>query len=517
MSNRRKTGIVRLSFIQWASIALFSTSVMGSSCLTREYGGFIAMNTPWALVITFLVATAVATLSGERTNRTFEAFPGLASYSSTLLTGMVVGAPFDSECSKLAVGVDGAADEREKAVAMWRESEARWRALFESTSDAILILRDGFYTDCNQRALDLFGCGRDRIIGCSPVDFSPEKQPCGRPSKDRIAEELAAALRGEPRSLEWTHQRSDGAPFDARIGLKEIGLNGKTHVQAVVREIAGRGRTHEEMIYKEKMMMVGGLAAGVVHEINNSLGGILQNIQIMKNRVSVDLPQNRRTAKECRASLESIRGYMEKRGLFRMMNAIMKSGVRAARIFDNLLTFSRGMESHSVPRDLRELLDQTVALAKNDFNLKMRYDFRQIEIVREYDPAMPNVPCKGTNIQQVFFTILKNGAHAMTAGMNQEGGADKPRFVLRVRPDGDMARVEIENNGPGIDEEAQKRQFERYFTGDGFGTDLGMKVSNRIITEDHFGEITVDAPSGKGSRFVITLPLARNGFVNEAV
>ncbi|MCP4689632.1 MAG: PAS domain S-box protein [Desulfobacterales bacterium] len=390
-----------------------------------------------------------------------------------------------------------------------REAEDRWRALFESTSDAVFILKKGVYTGCNQKALDMFRCGREEIVGRSPADLSPEKQADGRPSKERIDDELTAALQGEPRLLKWIHQRRSGAFFDAEIRLKEIALNGEKHVLAVVREVAGPARDHEVIIHSEKMMMVGGLAAGVVHEINNSLSGILQNIQIMANRVSGDLPKNRRAAKESGASLASIRDYMERRGLFRMMDSIMKSGVRASKVIDNMLTFSRRRESHFVPRDLRSLLDQTVELARSDFDLKKKYDFRQIEIVREYDPDMPDVPCKGTDIQQVFFNILKNGAHAMAEAMDREGGADKPRFILRVQRDGEMARVELEDNGPGLDKVAQTRLFERLFTTSGFNPGLGMSVSEFIINENHLGELSVKSPPGKGARFVIKLPLGK--------
>ncbi|MCP4694277.1 MAG: PAS domain S-box protein, partial [Desulfobacterales bacterium] len=141
---------------------------------------------------------------------------------------------------------------------------------------------------------------------------------------------------------------------------------------AVIRvdDVTEKAHMEEMMIQSEKMLSVGGLAAGMAHEIKNPLGGILQNTQVLKNRIFGDLPQNRRVARECGVSMAAMRSYMEKRGVVRMATSIMESGVRAARIIENVLSFSRKSESRFSPRDLRELMDQTVEIAKTDYNLK---------------------------------------------------------------------------------------------------------------------------------------------------
>ncbi len=280
---------------------------------------------------------------------------------------------------------------------------------------------------------------------------------------------------------------------------------------AVIRvdDVTERVRIEEMMIQSEKMLSVGGLAAGMAHEINNPLAGILQNAQVMRNRFKNKMPKNIRTAEECGTNMDVISAYMEKRGLLAMLESIMESGRRAAQIVDNMLSFSRKSESKREYAAMSTLLEKTIELASNDYDLKKKYDFRQIEIIRQYDDEVPEVLCEGSKIQQVFLNILKNGAQAM-AEKRKEG--ETSRFTLRVKRDGDMARIEIEDNGPGMEENTRKRIFEPFFTtkGVGVGTGLGLSVSYFIINENHKGTMNVESSPGQGTTFIILLPIDKN-------
>ncbi len=294
---------------------------------------------------------------------------------------------------------------------------------------------------------------------------------------------------------------------------------------AVIRvdDITERVRIEEMMIQSEKMLSVGGLAAGMAHEINNPLAGILQNVQVIMNRISGSMSKNKKIAQECGTTMNAIEAYMEKRDIFMMFDAVVESGKRAAKIVENMLSFSRKTDAQFNLHHLGELLDDTVELAEKDYDLKKKYDFRQIKIEREYNANVPKVFCEGSKIQQVFLNILKNGAQAMAEGkgrtsddrqLKTEGESEisDPRLTLRVMPDGEMARIEIEDNGPGMDEATRKRAFEPFFTtkGVGIGTGLGLSVSYFIITENHGGTITVESTPGKGEKFIIRLPIQMN-------
>lgn len=275
---------------------------------------------------------------------------------------------------------------------------------------------------------------------------------------------------------------------------------------AVIRldDVTDRVRIEEMMVQSEKMMSVGGLAAGMAHEINNPLAGILQNLQVMRNRVTHNTDRNVQAAEEAGTSLVAIQAYMADRGLLKMMESISEAGRRAAKIVDNMLSFSRKDEAHFAPNNIEEIIERSIELASNDYNLKKRFDFRHIHIERELD-ALPPIPCEGSQIQQVILNLLSNAAQAMA---ERPEGAPAPKITVRLKNQGDTALIEIEDNGPGMDAETRKRVFEPFFTTKevGHGTGLGLSVSYFIITENHGGTMNVFSSPGQGARFSIRIP-----------
>jgi PAS domain S-box-containing protein len=276
---------------------------------------------------------------------------------------------------------------------------------------------------------------------------------------------------------------------------------------AVIRidDVTQQVRLEEMMIQSEKMLSVGGLAAGMAHEINNPLAGIMQNASVLKNRLTGDLPANHRAAEAAGTTMAAIRNYLALRKLPEMIGNIRTSGSLAAVIVRNMLSFARKSENVVSTNDIGRVLDQAIDLLKSDYDMKKHYDFKKIELVREYDQSVPHVPCDSSKIQQVFMNIMKNGAEAM-AEMTTISAP--PTFVLRVLDDGAWVRVEIEDNGPGIDEKTRRRVFEPFFTTKpvGTGTGLGLSVSYFIVTENHGGQMSVRATNSGGSCFVIRLP-----------
>jgi len=268
-------------------------------------------------------------------------------------------------------------------------------------------------------------------------------------------------------------------------------------------------RIEEMMIQNEKMLSVGGLAAGMAHEINNPLGAMVQNAQVVIQRLSADNQANRQAAEKAGISFESIQSYMEERKIPQQLELVREAGRRAREIVNNMLSFARQSDAARSSHSISELLDRTVELASSEFNLKKKYDFKSIEIKREYAGNMPMVPCEVGKIQQVFLNILKNGAEAMHEKQKDYGETYVPCFILRILHEGSMAIIEIEDNGPGMDEEIRNRVFEPFFTTKpvGIGTGLGLSVSYFIITENHGGTMSVDSRKGKGTTLIINLPL----------
>lgn len=279
---------------------------------------------------------------------------------------------------------------------------------------------------------------------------------------------------------------------------------------AVIRidDVTDKVRMEEMMIQNEKMLSVGGLAAGMAHEINNPLGGIIQTASVMANRLdkTTEIPANIKAATNAGTTMEAIRHYMAEREIPRMLTTIMESGGRIAAIVDNMLSFTGTSRACSSLHDLEKLLDKTLELAATDYDLKKQYDFKTIDIKKEFKGELPPVQCEGAKIQQVLLNILRNGAQAM-----QTAETKQPVFTIRTNFDKEKAMVciEIQDNGPGMNKATLKRVFEPFYTTKpvGVGTGLGLSVSYFIITENHGGEMLVESRPGCGATFIIRLPL----------
>jgi len=276
---------------------------------------------------------------------------------------------------------------------------------------------------------------------------------------------------------------------------------------AVIRldDVTERAHLEEIMVQTEKMMTVGGLAAGMAHEINNPLGGILQCAQVILNRLRTESPVNLKAASDVGCSFTGIMTFIEQRGILDMLEGVRESASKAASIVAHMLEFSRKSDLKRHPVDLGKLADKAVELCTHDYDLNKLYDFRKIEIIRNFAQNLPLVPCISTQIEQVILNLLRNATQAM-----READVPNPQVItLSTCLDGETALFVLEDNGPGMDDETRRRVFEPFFStkAPGKGTGLGLSVSYFIITQNHGGMIQVESELGKGTKFIISLPL----------
>ena len=142
--------------------------------------------------------------------------------------------------------------ERKYADQALRESEEKFRLLFETASDAIFMMKGNRFIDCNSATLKMFACTKSQIINQPPYAFSPEFQPDGTLSKDSAQKKIQAALDKGPQFFEWQHIRSDGVQFDAEVTLNKIELGNDVFVQAIVRNITDRKKAEQALKVSEQ-------------------------------------------------------------------------------------------------------------------------------------------------------------------------------------------------------------------------------------------------------------------------
>jgi two-component system NtrC family sensor kinase len=228
-------------------------------------------------------------------------------------------------------------------------------------------------------------------------------------------------------------------------------------------------RMQAQMIQSEKMVAVGKLAAGVAHEINNPLTGVLTNSSLMLEDLADDHPWR-----------EDIQ-------------TIVNETLRCRKIVKGLLDFSRQTRPQRTLLDLNQVVEDTLALVRN------QTVFRNTKIVYELDPHLPTVLADADQMRQVVLNIVLNAAEAMV-----QGGELRLASLSNVAKK--AVELRISDTGPGIPDEVRARIFEPFFTTKKTGTGLGLAVAYGII-ERHHGEIRIDSARGKGTTFTISVPI----------
>ncbi|HHN94412.1 MAG TPA: PAS domain S-box protein, partial [Anaerolineae bacterium] len=168
---------------------------------------------------------------------------------------------------------------RRRAEQALRESEEKYRSLFQNAYDAIFLMDEDIFVDCNPAAEEMFRCSKEEIVGHSPASLSPPRQPDGGDSRTKALKMIRAALTGTRQVFEWVHRRCDDSLFDAEVSLSRLFLGGKPMVLAIVRDVTERKRA-------EKMLRRRNRELTALYEIGRDISATL-DLQTVLERIAM--------------------------------------------------------------------------------------------------------------------------------------------------------------------------------------------------------------------------------------
>jgi len=386
------------------------------------------------------------------------------------------------------------------------ESEARYRALFEAANDAIALMKGDRFVACNPMTLKMFGCIREQIIGETPVRFSPQQQPDGRSSKQRVREILDLAIQGVPQCFQWRHVRCDGKPFDAEVSLNRIKLSNEMYVQAIVRDITGRKQAEEELTNY----------AVALESANRTLEQLNVAAQAATRAKSEFLAN---MSHEIRTPLTAIMGYAEtllfegdlsKAPAQRVeaINTIIRNGKHLLQVLDDVLDLSKieagKLEVEPIPCSPVWLVGEVRQL------MQVRAEAKGLDLLAEYTGTIPEtIQSDPTRLRQILINLVGNAIKFTETG--------SVRIVTQLldRHDAEPAlQFDVIDTGIGMTSQQVRGLFQPFRQADNSttrrfgGTGLGLAISKRLA-EKLGGDVTVESRPGQGSTFRVTVAIGR--------
>jgi len=366
------------------------------------------------------------------------------------------------------------------------KSDVLFRTVFESSADALFIMEDDHFIECNSATLQIFKCKRKDIIGQTPYKFSPEYQPDGRSSKKAAIEKINAALAGEPQFFEWEHKRLDGELFPTEVRLNRFIINDRIMIQASVHDITKRKQIEKELITaKEKAVesdrLKSAFLANMSHEIRTPMNAIIGFSDLLND------PEN--SEKEKQFYIKTIQQRSE--DLLSIINNILDiSKIEAGQMPLNL----QKTNLEDVIREVRQTaritwIDSGVRTISFNTDLQLSPD----HLIITTDPG---------KLKQILNNLLNNAFRHTEKGEITLGCRQKdPKTCL----------FSVADTGVGIPTEKQSVIFERFRQVDDSlnrkhsGTGLGLSISKGLV-ELLGGTIWLESEPGKGTTFYFTVP-----------
>lgn len=377
----------------------------------------------------------------------------------------------DGEDRLLSIALD--ITDRKQTEMLLRESEERYRILFNAESDAIVVVdvETLRHIDVNESASEMYGYTREELLTMGSLDLSAEPDETRR---------CITEGQGLIRIPERRHRKKDGTIFPVEITARFFEYGGRRVLLAAMRDISEIQQLHQEREKSQRLESLGVLAGGIAHDFNNILTGIIGNLSLARSMAKSGANVTKRL-EQCE-----------------------KAALRASDLTKQLLTFARGGEPVKKVIDTPKLINEAVSFALHGTSVKGDVHLPAGLWCLEADAGQ---------LSQVLNNLLINAVQAMPGGGTVTITAENVPDDAGERP---KARIVIADTGEGIPSDVLPYIFDPYFTTKNSGTGLGLASAYSIVTR-HGGSISVASEPGRGTEFILLLPAIAAEYRTESV
>lgn len=374
--------------------------------------------------------------------------------------------------------------ERKLAEKNLQESQIKFKTLFDSSNDAIFLMKDDIFIDCNIAATKIFNTSEEDLVGESPLKFSPLYQPSGEESEKVIKEKVQQALQGGSVSFDYTHLKGDGNPFEAEISLSKVVLKESVFLQAILRDITERKKSEKELYEakeraEESDRLKTAFLASMSHEIRTPMNHILGGLDLLLD------PDITNEEKE------------------EFHTIIKRSSNQLLNLIDDIIDVSQldagqveiKKENFTLREFLEDIEEEAEKLGEDSGNIEFQIN------TSAHLSELDTIYSDKVRLKQVIISLLSNAFKFTEEGNIELGYEKKSENVVQFY---------VSDTGIGIPGESRKVIFEQFrqvdyeHTRKYEGAGLGLTLAKGMV-ELMGGQIWVTSEPGKGSIFYFTI------------
>ncbi len=409
----------------------------------------------------------------------------------------------------------GNAEKERQSAELVRKSEKRFRRIIDTANSAFIATDDhGRIQRWNVAAEKVFGWSYDQAVGAQiEALIVPDRV---KPEFNFYQEVIENGQVGQ--HFEMTAVDKNGREFPAEVSASIVLADEEIALNIFLQDIGSRKELQEKLAQSQKMESIGQLAAGIAHEINTPTQFVSDNTRFLKDafedfQTVVDkleaLFEAEKNGDSTSAIVNEIERLIEEVDLEYLEEEIpvaidqtLEGVDRVASIVKAMKLFSHPGSAVAEPIDLNEAIESTITVSRNEWKYVASLE-------TDLDRSIPSIVCNRNGINQVLLNMIVNASHAISDRWGDDS-ENEGKILIKTGRMQDRVEIRVTDNGCGIDEEHRKKIFDPFFTTKevGKGTGQGLAIAFRVIAEDHGGSIQIESELGRGTTFIIALPIA---------